>query len=513
LTFESSLKNTLSFNNTNIILDIQKRNALSLESYGLYNFTNNDLVFNGKIYNVNKNILRFFPGIYISNINKLSADGKINIRASEKEKSLYAHLKFNKMLYSSAKEENIVPFDFGTMVLNISNNGRMTDIERILLNLKKNNEIVLNLALDGQFPTPLSSGESILNITSNKSYPGLIQEFHEAFYRREEALSPKTNDFKPEELPETKRSSLDGVDFTGDIKLENIVLTHTTKARISAVAGLKNNQLRVTPVNGHINDSPFKSSLLMDLQYSKIYPYAFNIECNDISVSELLNVLDIEDSKIKGHVSDLKMDISGVDRPFSDSKYKRLKGFLKVDAGDMTLPVDLAKYGIFKVMFIPLELLSRIRQMIPVGLTSTSIKNTLTSTSKIFTKMRQVHFQKARIYVVAENDVQLKTVEFTGAPDDLIKLMKFSGSIYLNKNINIDAYSDVSGLQFPLEIYGTIDDPETNTQKFIYDFMKDNTLNILNPQNIVDIFRDLGKGVQNTFNGAVDFISTPVPAD
>jgi hypothetical protein len=43
--------------------------------------------------------------------------------------------------------------------------------------------------------------------------------------------------------------------------------------------------------------------------------------------------------------------------------------------------------------------------------------------------------------------------------------------------------------------------------------MKDNTLNILNPQNIVDIFSDFGKGIQRTFNSAVDFISTPVPAD
>jgi hypothetical protein len=509
-----TLKKTLVFKNTNIILDTNRKNALSLESYGSYDFAKSELFFNGNIFNLNKNILSFFPNIYISKINKLSSSGKINIHASNREKSLYSYLKFDKMSYKSSDGgENIIPFDLGTMVLKISNNGKKTDIDRILFNLKKNNEIIFNLALDGQIPTPLSSGKSILNITSNKSYPGLIQGLNEAFSKNEEITKPKANDFKPEELPKEKRKSLDGVDFTGNIKFDNIILTHNTKARINAIAALKDNKLRIAPINGYVNDSPFKSSLIMDLQYSKIYPYAFNIDCDNILVSDLLNVMDIEDSKIKGNVSDLKMKISGIDRPFSKSKYKRLKGFLKVDAEDVTLPVNLAKYGIFKVMFIPLELLSRIRQMIPAGLTSTSIKNTLTSTSKIFTTMRQVHFQKAKVYVLSENDIQFKTVEFTGSPDDLIKLMKFSGSIYLNKNINIDAYSDISGLQFPLEIYGTIDDPETNTQKFLYDFMKDNTLNILNPQNIVDIFSDFGKGIQKTFNSGVNFISTPAAAD
>ena len=511
--FQYDVKNkNFVFDKTNIVLDKNKKNALSLGSSGSYNFKNGILLLNGNIFNINKNILKFFPSVYTDNINQLAATGDLNIKVSPDNKSIYTMLKFNKMSYYSLEEEKeIMAFGYGTVVLDASLKNKKAKIERILINFKKHNEIIFNLALDGSLAIPLYSGKSLINITSNKSYPGFAQELVEAFSKDADAVGIHKNYYEEKNLPTIKNTLLENMDFTGNIKLDNIILTTQTKGKVNAVATLKNRKLRITAIEGFVNKSPFKASVLLDLQYLGIYPYSFKVNCSKISVSDLLNVLDIEDNKIRGNVSNLDMHISGVDKPFSQSHYKALKGYLKIDASDVKLPVNLSRYGIFKIMFIPIELLSRIRQMIPIGLTSSSIKNTLTSTSKIFNKKTEISFKNAQISVQANNNIMLKKVLFTGAHDDFVRLMKFNGKIYLNKNIDIDAYSDITGLRFPLEIYGTIDNPDTDTQKFLYNFMKENAINIFNPNNLVDLINDMGIGIKKTFNNAVNSISTPVP--
>ena len=506
-------RNKLTFKNTNIILDTKQKNVLSLETFGSYELNSNELIFNGNIFNLNKEILFFFPGIHFSNINQLTATGQLNIKFSDKIKKLYAFLKLNKMSYFSEKKgTDITPFDSGVITLNIIHNERLTDIERIFLNFKKNNAVVFNLALNGIIPNPLSSGKCTLDITSNKLYPNFIKEITSAFRKNKKIIS-KTNSSETIKTEAVKNDNLDNIDFKGNIKLDNIILSPQTKAKVKAVVNMKTSILQISPITAYVNNSPVKGSFLLNLGYNDVYPYVFKANCEDLPISELLNIFDINNRDIKGNMTDLKMQFSGIGLPFSKSVHKTLKGSLTADAENIVLPVYLTKYGIFKIMFIPLEVLSRLRQMLPAGFTPSSIGKTLTSTSKIFTKMEQITFKKAKIHIDADNDIKLTNVIFNGGSDDLIKLMKFSGNIYLDKKIDIDAFSNVSGLQFPLKIYGTIDNPETNTQKFIYDFMKDNVINIFDPQNILDIINDTGKGIMKTFDGTANYIISPVKKD
>jgi hypothetical protein len=506
--FDIDTKNhKLLFNNTNI-LDLNRINALSLESFGSYDIDKKFLTLNGNIFNLNKNVFSFFPAVNISGLNRLNASGNFKLQMKKKTSNLAGLLEFNKMSYFSQKTKtDITPFDSGTATFNLSNNDKITKINNLFLNFKKDNTPIFDLNVIGVVPTPITSAKTTFDITSQKLYPNFIGEMISAFSKNDKLKKVKSSP-KPTTNKITLNNNLKNIDINAKINIKNIILDSKTSGKISAVANLKNSKLKVSQISADVNKSQLNGSFVLNLTHNGIYPYAFNVHCVKIPLADFLSLLNIKNNNIKGEITNLLMNFVGIDLPFSISKYKTLKGYLTADANNITLPIDLTRYAIFKIMFIPLELLLRFREMIPAGFTSANIKNAFTATSKIFSKIQQIDFKKANIYITADNNIKLKKVNFYGSQEDLIRLMKFSGKIYLNKKIDINIFSNISGLQFPIQINGTLDKPETNSQKFIYDFMKDNTINILDPQNFIDIIKDTGKGVEKTWNGTMDYVES-----
>ena len=177
----------------------------------------------------------------------------------------------------------------------------------------------------------------------------------------------------------------------------------------------------------------------------------------------------------------------------------------------MSVPYQIQSYKLLKIMLIPMEMLEQIKQVIPGGLLIKNLNDGITSAAKIIQNINNINLKKGEIYLIAKKGkVNINKLKFTGNKSDTIKFSKFSGTIGYDGKLNIDSYSNISGLRLPFQIRGTINNPSTNTATFLPKFLAINTVNFLNPMNIIDLLVDTGLGVGNTIGGTSIYVGKAI---
>ncbi|MCF7791633.1 MAG: AsmA family protein [Victivallales bacterium] len=492
---------------TNAILGVNRRNALSFEITGLFNTQNNTLDLNAEIFDLNKQFFSLIPKVTTEKIIKLNTAGKVLIKHKKGNSDVRADLKLNGLKYTSDKTgKTIVPFDSGTVKLDYAGNDKRSILKKGQFKLQKDKKTVLDINIKGGKEKTAGEEKTTLNIYSEKIYVNCLNNLLNAF-----TTPQKKTIKKPEKLKNvTRNRTISGFSLDGKLFLKNVYFSTFTAGQIFTDITLKKGILTLSPVAIRLNQSNIKGKAKFNLKYKNVYPYFIKLNCSSVPLKTLLNAFNIPNKGSEGDIKKISILLEGVDPPFSESKYKKLKGFFILQAENLALPLTLMEYKLFKIMFIPIQILSRLRQLVPNGLAPQSVTKTLISTSEIFSNLKKVHFKSATIKLDANNDIKISNFSLKGNSTDLIRFMEFKGLIELNKKICINTHTDVSGLHFPIEINGTLDEPETNYKKFLLFFMKDNAINILNPKNLVDFTLDVGKGLKNTVTGTVEFLATPL---
>ena len=488
------------FKEFNVQLDVKKKKALEVNAPGYYQTRNNALTLDVNVISLNRTIFNLFPLLASTNITSFDLSGSLKVYLNNKKISIDSLLKLGKVIYFSPELKNSVLLcDSGAIKMDYLQSTSDINIKRLFVNLKKDKKTVFNADANGSFPQNINT-EGKFSVTSERLYVNFVDGLLTAFSEPEALNRGKETTLK-------KCNLYEDVTLFGHIALNNIVWDHDLIGTLNGKIMLKKNKLQIYPTVLKLNNfSPINSSMTFDLGYENIVPYAIRVNFNKLPIPVFLKILNIPERYVDGMINTFSMNMKGVNAPFSSSRYTVLKGEIDATAQDIVLPFKLTNtnYSIFRILFLPLQMFSKIMSMVPEGLTSESIYNTMDSTAHVFAKIKEIYFKKAKAKISADNNICLDDVVFYGGKNSLVKFMRFYGSVELDKSIDLRTYSNISGLHVPVEIKGTIDEPNPNMERFVYLFCKDNTLNFFNPQNIVGFFKDAQRGMKRTFQSNID---------
>jgi len=97
---------------------------------------------------------------------------------------------------------------------------------------------------------------------------------------------------------------------------------------------------------------------------------------------------------------------------------------------------------------------------------------------------------------------------FLGPTEGFVRRFSLNGYIEIDNDILLSTVSNIKGMIIPLNIVGTLNKPSPAITSFVANFVGYNTMNILNPMNVIDIGVDTSVGLKNSAygitNGAFD---------
>ncbi|MCP4178833.1 MAG: DUF748 domain-containing protein [bacterium] len=453
--------------------------------------------------NINKYILNLFRDGLSTNVKNMLMTGKINLDYIKKDQSTSMKGTFSipEFTLKDATQNKRINGSLNFYAIEKNNKFSLNNYN---FSMYDNREPLINLQASGNFSLPLNSGISTLNITSDRLAFNKVEKIYDALNKdlKQQSFIPKT-EFKP--------INFRGLDLKSNIKFSNMSYGKLIKSNLNSEFTIKNNILKIHDTTLGINNTNIIIQGDMDTNVDNGYTYNLKSEFRNLNLKPIINTFVVSNNKkTKGTVNVFTASING--KGFTEENLsKHLTGKLYSELSDLSVPYQIQSYKLLKITLIPIEMLEQIRQIIPGGLLVNNLNKGIKSTSKIINNLNNINLNKGEIYLTAKDGkVNLNKVKFIGSKSDAIKFSNFSGTIGFDRKLDINSYSNISGLRLPFHIKGTIDNPSPNTATFLTKFLAINTVNILNPMNIVDILVDTGIGVGNTIGGTTTYVGRAI---
>ena len=310
-------------------------------------------------------------------------------------------------------------------------------------------------------------------------------------------------------VPKTVSSKLNIDNIQGRVNEFDI-----SKINISfnSEVSLKNDVFKALDTVVSINDTPIHSDLIVDLKEEGVYPYNFSCNFENLTLSPYLKYFIRDDLRNDSVIiKKLEMKLTGKASKSLETANSSLNGYLNTDIEEISLPGELSEYPFTKLVFVPLDVFSMVRHLLPDGFGPDILIHSLDSVDQIFTFSDNIYFDKSRINITIVNgEITLNEVFFMGKTNDLIKHMVFSGKMGLNKNLQLNTKTNIRGLIIPVVIYGTHLNPQPDIRSSIKEFVELNGIRLLDPLNICHLIKNSEKGVEkaaeSVYNNVEDIL-------
>ncbi len=288
--------------------------------------------------------------------------------------------------------------------------------------------------------------------------------------------------------PESGKQELTG-EISGDIhtKISNNSLPPFLELNLKA----KINE-EVTPIK-----IVFESNKNKKLQTC---PFKINMKLNNLSLLPLFKVfIGGSYSEGSGTVNNLSLNIVGSDLINPDIN-KNIEGVFNAEIVDLYLPIELAKYGPVKLIFLPVEILSNINQYTKTDTVPSQLDGIFKSANSITSGLDSMHFSKNIIDIsLDKGKVIIKKLDMTGGMLRAVRSISIKGNIDLHKEMDIDTQTSFVGVIVPIRITGTIDNPKPDLTMLLPGMVFGTANNILGSG--VDIGKGITMGTINVGKG------------
>ena len=447
---------------------------------------------------VRKDLFNLFGDNISDNIKKVTADGKILFDYSGVDGTalIKGDITLHKGVLLSPLEQQKQPKFAGKFKFNLFGDNQVLELNRLNFFLTKDNKDILDVKTAGCFPFPIQNGMSRLLIASDCADLEELTNIYNALNKGRKIVEPASS-------KEYDPIDFNGLDLAGDIDLKNITYGKLIKSKFKGGFSLRNNRISVFQKDAKINNTDVIFRGHIDVGRPNGFSYELASEFSDLDLNPFIKTfISGEYQKPKGTVDKFNISVSG--KGFSDENLKKnLKGKLNIILSDLSLPYQIEQYKSLKVLLLPLEILGKIRERIPAGLSVANWEKGVQETKDIFTNLDNINLETGEISLAAKNGkVDLSKVSFQGGNDGVIRYSNFYGSVGYDGTLDLQVRSDISGVRLPFNIYGTIEKPETQFAVLLPRFLTINTLNVLNPMNLVDFILDAGEGIGNTIGSA-----------
>ncbi len=472
--------------------------------------------------NINKHFFDLFCTDISRNIEKIQAEGELLFDYTESNKTASIKGDFNMSEAFLGNKPMLMRKQTkitGGLKFSLVENDKEFNIDDLNLLLLKEKIKIVSLDVNGHFPLPVNKGISNLAITSDSIALDEVvkiclklaanQDRGKANYKTKVKKKSKN---KSAVVLTGEYGAIDfkGLDLKCDFMLNDIFCGDLIKSSYNGKLGIKNNKISLLNKALIVNGTDINFYGDINTGSSDGYPYKLKADFKNLDLNPLIKTfVSGEYEKTKGMVDMFSLSLQG--KGFTEENMKKnFNGKLDIMLSKLSLPYQIGQFKLVYITLIPLEVLLRLREMLPGGVRIKNLKKGVDSTKNIFSNKDNIDLTTGEIRLTARNGkVNLDKIHFIGTKNDTVNYSNFSGTIGYNGKIKVKAHSDINHIKLPINIHGVVNKPVINYAVFIPKFLAKNTTNILNPMNIVNLVTDAGKGVVNTLEGAGKAIAEP----
>lgn len=378
-----------------------------------------------------------------------------------------------------------------------------------LLELRRKENRLVHVSGSTTVPGERSGMPVVVNLQSKIIDVDKIQKLLKTKNGKEVAASPESKTEKPEK-PEKKTAEVKKTEpVSFDIGERKYIVNIDLR-------GIKYNSVLSSQVDGkitaqgknilidHLNIFNNKDKLAVNgdfLSTPKGLKYDVKLASASFNLSPFFYTFLKNDFKnLKGTLKDFNVHLkgTGVKAPML---WDNMRGFARSKFVNVKIPNALSKTTIGKILLLPFDTMIEIQKLMP--------NRALSAISKVsqfivdFQKdVKVISFQNGKMDLAAENgSIMIRDFQFTG---EFVRSLRFYGELALGTHPMLDVNSrlDVSGIVLPLEIDGTVEEPKINYRKTTVDFMRANTLNVLDTTG--KILKKGGGDVKKVIEGILD---------
>lgn len=433
---------------------------------------------------------------FLSTPSELTADASLN---------LPAFVIYNPQNPSISKEIN------GTIDFSMLKNAKELLLKTAKLSIMDKKELVANLNSSGKIIFN-SNVQSTLNVSSDKIDLYKLMSIYSTVSSGQPANSSNTAKASGGEpalqQKEPAPMDLNGINLQSKIDLNNIVYGPLIKSNFNALLTVKDNQITLDPAKLNINNSDAKLFFYMNPSFSDGYTYEVKANLQNLDLDPFIRTfVEGNYSNTKGTLSLFDSQVDG--KGFTESNLAAyFKGYLVLNCNDISLPYDITQNRIMALIILPIKIISGLIQYMPNAQIPDSLSQATAITNKILSQKSNINFQTGQVKLTASNGtVRVNKFDFRGGSNDMIKYITGTGTIGFNSSLALVTNTNLSGVDIPLSINGTIDSPSPNIPLFITQFITKNAVNLLNNTNVREIINNpqgvsdaLNKGAQNLMN-------------
>ncbi|MBN2640123.1 MAG: hypothetical protein JXR78_00575 [Victivallales bacterium] len=386
----------------------------------------------------------------------------------------------------------------GKLNIDICPQEHKLQINAIECGIMQQDSLVAHLLARGEVAIPLKSGKTILTLNSKAMDLKLLEELLKSSPSSADkapkiASSPSPAGTSPNPPRESSTSEPGAIDVKADIELKldlkkisygpDITMSCTDSTII-----LRRNFFSADPLKLTINGTPVNISLQMDPGQPDGYPFELAANFKAMHVGPIFRTLASDTSiNASGKVDDFDLKLKGKGFTMPNLE-KNLNGRLKLNASAMSFPDSLKSFKPVRVILIPVEAMAQILTHLPQM--GRDARRSFEAARDVYTNVNNLYLEKGEVdLLIANGRTSITKFDFRG---DFIREMNFSGYVSINPDAPMQLVSmlDIYFVKVPLNIHGTLNEPEPDTGRMIASFISSNIMNIVNPSSVKNIIKD-----------------------
>ncbi|MCP4178020.1 MAG: hypothetical protein GY756_09655 [bacterium] len=205
-----------------------------------------------------------------------------------------------------------------------------------------------------------------------------------------------------------------------------------------------------------------------------------------------------------GEINDITFDAKGPDIQSPDL-FKTLSGNLNMKVSNLYIPAELLNNPIGRFILLPINIIadsgSYAKSSAQEG---TKAFDILSNSAKSAKKIKTLEFKSGTADIVMnDGNINIKEFNFIGSSYSAVNDLNINGFISRNNDLNLKTKTQITGIYLPIQIEGTLNNPNPNYKRLIPALLDSNINNLL--QHSKSGAKDLGSTLNKL---GKDFISS-----
>jgi hypothetical protein len=365
----------------------------------------------------------------------------------------------------------------GKIAFNLNKTPEFFQCKEFSASLKRKGVSAVQLEATAHLPTGDSNRKSVINVKSREIDVLLLEKL---FSKPKKAAPPIKGKRKAPDYSKVVPGTFDiGKHYyVVNLDLKGISYTKDIKAFLKGRVAAYEKQIVVNPLLLNINGTPINSNGKF---YStpKGVEYAMNLKSGKLQLGPVVRPFVTGDLKqASGAMDKLTINIKGrgLKPPFL---WDNMKGNANAQFEKISVPNAFSKTLVGSLILLPFEILGKIQAMMPGSKKSEKLNDVVDFTTDFNSRSKIIRFNKGKVRLEARDGrIFIYDFNFTG---DFVRELDFQGYLGLGSYTDLRANSklNVDQIIMPVKLTGTIYEPKANLRATLIDFLRLNTLNVL----------------------------------